>query len=103
MAGLPLHGMGRQVAPIVFAKLTLHPLAVFSATLAVPLLGLAALEPSLKLAAVILAAVPMMSIYPILAQSYSKEDLGAAARLAGTMVSFFTLSGLLWLTRACLA
>ncbi|MHB1199240.1 MAG: AEC family transporter [Polaromonas sp.] len=100
LVGLPLHGMGRQITPIVLAKLMLHPLAVFVATLALPWVGLAALEPSLRTAAVLLAAMPMMSIYPILAQSYGKEDLGAAALLAGTVASFFTLSGLLWIIRA---
>lgn len=99
LVGLPLHGMGRQIAPIVLAKLTLHPLAVFLAILVVPLLGLPTLDPALKLAAVILAAVPMMSIYPILAQSYGKEDLGAAALLVTTVASFFSLSGLIWLIR----
>ncbi|WP_180126426.1 AEC family transporter [Rhodoferax sp. BLA1] len=96
--GLPLKGMGRQIAPIVVAKLLLHPLAVALATLALPLIGLPALAPHLQLAAVMLAAMPMMSIYPVLAQSYGKENLGAAALLATTVISFFTLSGLLWLT-----
>jgi malonate transporter and related proteins len=97
--GLPLKGMGRQIAPIVVAKLLLHPLAVALATLALPLIGLPALAPHLQLAAVMLAAMPMMGIYPILAQSYGKEDLGAAALLVTTVASFFTLSGLLWLTQ----
>lgn len=97
--GLPLEGMGRQIAPIVVGKLLLHPLGVALATLAMPLIGLPALDASLQLAAVMLAAMPMMGIYPILAQSYGKQDLGAAALLVTTVVSFFTLSGLLWLTR----
>jgi predicted permease len=99
LVGLPIKGMTRQIAPILIAKLALHPLAVFLATLAMPLLGLTALEPALRTAAVLLAAMPMMSIYPILAQSYGKEDLGAAALMMTTVASFFTLSGLLWLTR----
>lgn len=97
--GLPLKGMGRQIAPIVVAKLLLHPLAVALATLALPLIGLPALAPHLQLAAVMLAAMPMMGIYPILAQSYGKENLGAAALLVTTVTSFFTLSGLLWFTQ----
>ena len=40
----------------------------------------------------------MMSIYPILAQSYGRRDLGAAALLVTTVASFFSLSGLIWLT-----
>jgi hypothetical protein len=98
LVGLPLGGMGQQIMPIVLGKLVLHPLAVFAAVMALPLVGFPALEPSLRLAAVLLAAMPMMSIYPILAQSYGKENLGAAALLATTVVSFFSLSGLIWLT-----
>jgi len=70
--GLPLDGMGHQIAPIVVGKLLLHPLAVALATVALPMVGLPALSPSLQLAAVMLAAMPMMGIYPILAQSYNK-------------------------------
>jgi len=98
LVGLPVGGMGQQILPIALGKLVLHPLAVLSATMAQPLLGMAALEPSLRTAAVLLAAMPMMSIYPILAQTYGKEDLGAAALLVTTVASFFSLSGLMWLT-----
>jgi len=42
---------------------------------------------------------PSMSIYPILAKSYGKEDLGAAALLVCTVTSLFTLSDLIWLTQ----
>jgi predicted permease len=74
-------------------------LAVLLAITALPLVGMAVLEPPLRNAAVLLAAMPMMSIYPILAQTYGKEDLGAAALLVTTVLSFFTLSGLIWLSR----
>lgn len=90
LVGLPLGGMGQQIMPIAFGKLVLHPLAVLAAVMAMPRLGMAALEPQMRVAAVLLAAMPMMSIYPILAQSYGKEDLGAAApwchKLAVVMV-----------------
>ena len=49
------------------------------------------------MAAVLLAAMPTMSIYPILAQAYGHEDRSAAALLIATIASFFTLSALLWL------
>jgi predicted permease len=100
LVGLPMQGMGRQVLPIVVAKLTLHPLAVYLATLALPLVGLPALSPALQTAAVLLAAMPMMSIYPILIQRYGKEDLGAAALLLATVLSFVSLSALLWLIQS---
>ncbi len=98
LVGLPLGGMWRQIMPIVFGKLVLHPLAVFAVVMVLPWLGLAALAPQLRQAAVLMAAVPMMSIYPILAQSYGKEDMSAAALLVTTITSFVSLSGLIWLT-----
>lgn len=97
LVGLPLRGLGRRAIPIAAAKLILHPLAVLLASLAVPFIGLPALDPELQLAAVLLAAMPMMSIYPILAQAYGREDFAATALLLTTVASFFTLSGMLWI------
>jgi predicted permease len=97
LVGLPMRGMGQQVAPIVIGKLIFHPLAVLLAILVLPLSGLPAMDPSLRMAAVLMAAMPMMSIYPILAQAHGQEDFSAAALLVTTAASFFTLSGLLWI------
>ena len=38
--------------------------------------------------AVLLGAMPMMGIYPILAQAYGHEGISAAALLVATVVSF---------------
>jgi hypothetical protein len=97
LVGLPLAGLGRRAVPIAFGKLILHPLAVLLATSALPALGLPALDPELRLAAVVMAAMPMMSIYPILAQGYGQQDFAATALLLTTVASFFTLSGMLWI------
>lgn len=99
LVGLPMQGMGSRVAPIVAGKLLFHPLAVLLALFILPLLGLPALDPSLRMAVVLLAAMPMMSIYPILAQSYGGEDFSAPALLVTCVASFFTLSGLLWILK----
>jgi malonate transporter len=96
LVGLPIGGLALRAAPIAFVKLIVHPLAVLVAILTLPLLGLPALDPTLRMAAVLLAAMPMMSIYPILAQAYGQEDFSATALLICTIASFFTLSGLLW-------
>lgn len=95
LVGLPTQGLGKRVAPIVLGKLVFHPLAVLAAIKMLPMAGLPALEPSLATAAVIMAAMPMMSMYTILAQIYRREELAAAAMLATTICSFFTISGLL--------
>jgi hypothetical protein len=96
LVGLPLAGMGQRVWPIVLGKLVLHPLMVLLSILALPYLGLAELDSSLRTGALLLAAMPMMGIYPTLAQAYGQEDFAAAATLAATVLSFFTISALLW-------
>lgn len=97
LVGLPVAGLAGRAAPIVGGKLVGHPLAVLAAMLALPLVGLPPLEPTLAMAAVLLAAMPMASVYPIMAQAYGHEDLSATALLLTTIASFFTLSALLWL------
>jgi malonate transporter len=99
LVGLSMRGMGKSIAPIAFGKLIVHPLAVLLASIALPLLGLPAMDPSLRMAAVLMAAMPMMSIYPILAQRYGLEGVSAAALLVTTVASFFSLGGFVWLSQ----
>ncbi|WP_228893283.1 AEC family transporter [Pseudoduganella aquatica] len=97
LVGLPLRGVSMKVAPIAAGKLLLHPLMVALALAALPLLGVAPLEPELRNAAVLMAAMPMMSIYPLLALPYGFTERAAAALVLATVASFGTLSALLWL------
>lgn len=97
LVGLQMRGLARKVAPIVFSKLVLHPLAVALLIACLPWLGVTPLDSELRAAAVMMAAMPMMSIYPILSQAYGFEDRSAAALVLATMTSFLTLSGLIWL------
>ncbi|MES2258215.1 MAG: AEC family transporter [Pseudomonadota bacterium] len=99
LVGLPLGGMGRQALPVVAGKLLAHPLAVLVVVSALPLLGMAPLDPALRAAALLMAAMPMMGIYPMLAQAYGEADRSATALLVCTVASFFTLSGWMWLLR----
>lgn len=99
LVGLQVKGMRRQVSLIAAGKLLLHPLAVFAAIMLLPLLGLPAVEGDLRTAAVLSAAMPMLGIYSILAQRHGFEGFTAAALLATTAASFFTLSAILWLMR----
>jgi len=96
LAGVPLRGLSGEIAPIVAGKLVFHPLAVFAASVALPLAGLAPLSADMQAVAVILAAVPMMGIYPILAQRFGQERTSVVAMLMATVLSFFTLSAVLW-------
>ena len=95
LAGLHLKGLGADIGLIVVGKLLLHPLAVFVVILALPNMA-----PQLKTIAIMNACMPMMSIYPILGQKYGKEGICAAALITATALSFFTISGFLWLSGA---
>ncbi|MYM24254.1 AEC family transporter [Duganella sp. FT135W] len=96
--GLSLTSGWQRVIPLVLAKLIGHPLAVLLvATLLLPLLGIAPMEPQLRAAALLMAAMPMLSIYPILAQAYGEADRSAAALLICMVTSFFTLSAWMWM------
>jgi len=97
LVGLPFKGIAPQVLPIALGKLVLHPLAVFLVALALPLLGAPAMEPTLCQAAILMAAMPMMGIYPVLSLAYGLEERSAAALLLTTVASFFTINVLLWL------
>jgi malonate transporter len=92
--GLRLGGMVGNLSLIVVGKLVLHPLAIILALLAFPI-G----NHELTVAAILLAASPMLSIYPILGQRFGQEKLCAAALLCATVMSFFTLSLLIWMLR----
>ena len=93
LAGLKVKIAAVDIDLIVAGKLLLHPLVVYLAFLALPLHGA-----GLQTAAVLNACMPMMSIYPILAQKYGQEGLCAAALVATTVTSFFTISAFLWLS-----
>lgn len=92
LVGLKTRGMRRDVTAIALGKLLLHPFAVgVMMWLAPPD------DPALRAAAVVFAATPMLSIYPILAQKYGFEEMCAAALLLATVLSFVTISIVLWL------
>lgn len=99
LVGLPVRGMNARVAPIVVGKLMLHPLAVAALVFALPYLGLPPIPSPLDTALILTAAMPILSIYPILAQKYGEDGMAAVALLATTLVSFFTISALLWLVK----
>ncbi|SIR56759.1 AEC family transporter [Pseudacidovorax sp. RU35E] len=95
LVGLGLAGMRRQVLRIAAGKLLLHPALMLAVLLAAEALGMPPMEPALRLALVLSAAAPMLSIYPILAQPHGQDSLAAASLLATTALSFFTISALL--------
>lgn len=95
LVGLQLKGKRRLVAHIAFGKLLLHPLCVFLAFTFVVTIA----DPELRTAALLFAAMPMLGVYPILALKHGHEEVSAAALLATTIGSFFTLNVLLWVLK----
>ena len=63
---------------------------------------LAPVDEHLRMAALIFASLPMLSIYPILAQRYHHEGFCAAALLVATLLSFLTVTGVLWVMTSLL-
>lgn len=78
LVGLKLAGIRGDLALITCGKLLLHPLCVLAFVLLLP-----PQQPLLRSAAVLFAAMPMMSIYPVLAQRYGHERLCAASVAGG--------------------
>ncbi len=80
---------------VAAGKLLLHPLAVLAVLLMLP-----GLDATLRTAAVVFACMPMLSIYPLLAQKHGEQAFSAAALLVATLASFATISAWLWLLDA---
>ena len=91
LVGIRIGGMKRDVAAIAIGKLVLHPLLVLAMVMVLP-----PMQRELQLAVVLMAAVPMLGIYPILAQKHGHDAMAAAAQLGTTVASFATLTLLLW-------
>ncbi|PKQ05191.1 MAG: permease [Alphaproteobacteria bacterium HGW-Alphaproteobacteria-11] len=91
VADLPPSGVGgAAVARVVFGKLVLHPLAVLAGFY---LFGPPA--PALLTSGVLIASVPMLSTYALFGLRWGNEALAATSLIVATVVSFFTVSGLL--------
>lgn len=78
--------------PVVVGKLILHPLAVGLGLVVTTVAGFSVVDPQLADAAIIIAAMPTMGIYPILAQRYGQQQGAALAMLVMTVLSFFSIS-----------
>ncbi|MEK7344515.1 MAG: AEC family transporter [Pseudomonadota bacterium] len=92
LVGLQAKGLKGPVTQIVLGKLLVHPLVMWGVL--VWLVPVA--DPALRSAALLTGALPMLGIYTILSQRHGHGAISAATLLVTTVVSFFTLSGLLW-------
>jgi malonate transporter len=99
LVGVPRAAPFRVIAWLVAGKLLLHPLSVAAAFAVLGWAGVA-VDPVLARAGVLMAAMPAMGVYPVLAAEYGEGPTAAAAMLAMTLASFFTVGALLWLYAA---
>jgi malonate transporter and related proteins len=97
LVGISLSGMKHKIYLVVVGKLVLHPMLALLSLWILALLNFDALDPHLRQALIVMAAIPMMGSYTILAQAYGQERNASAIMLVTTATSFFTLSGLLLL------
>src|SRR3989338_5221390 len=87
LVGLKAGGLLGDVLQVSVGKLILHPLAVLLMFTWFPVQ-----DPVLRMAGVLFACSPMISIYPIIGQRFGLAGRCAAALLGATVLSFLTVS-----------
>jgi malonate transporter and related proteins len=95
LVGMRLRGQRADLAVVIAGKLLVMPVIGVGLVMLLPLLGLAPLEPELRVAAVLTCALPSMSMAAALGEQYGEGEFGAATMLLSTAVSFLTLTA--WL------
>lgn len=91
LANLPRARNLDGLALVVAGKLLLHPIAVAGALFAVATF-MPAVSTDLRRALLIIAAAPMMTIYPLIGARFGQGAQAAASLLAATVLSFVTLT-----------
>jgi hypothetical protein len=84
-----------DVYAVGFGKLIVHPLAVLAG-----LLLFVPADPTLRIAAVLIASAPMLSIYPIFGARHALQGFCAATLLVATLSSSVTTSVTIWLLQS---
>lgn len=98
VAAIPLRRIGGAVLSVTLGKLVVHPVLVTLGMVAVRAAGFDVSE-TMFAAGVLLASVPTMSVYPVLAQQFGEERTASQVMLVVTALSFLTMSGVLALLR----
>ena len=95
---LPIKGLAIQSLPIVLTKLIIHPLCVYLLIVVLPhIFSVAPLSASMRNAAILYAAMPMMGVYPIFGQRYNQENIASASLLMATVLSVISVNFIIWL------
>lgn len=94
LVGLKVQGLAAQVGAVAVGKLLLHPLAVWAGLWLV-----GPVAPALQWSALLLAAAPMLAIYPIVGHKYGRQQVNAASLLVATAGAFVGFGGWIWALR----
>ncbi|MCB2101101.1 MAG: AEC family transporter [Rhodobacterales bacterium] len=92
LARTPIGALGGPVLVLAFGKLVLHPLFVGAGFWLALHLGLGLGGDDVVRGGILIAATPVMTIYPILAQRYGQHETAALAMFVMTILSFVTLN-----------
>lgn len=95
VAGMSFAGHVLPSSIIAFGKLIVHPACVAVALWIIP-----GVPPGLIPVGILFAAVPMLTIYPLLTAPFGLAQLGSAALLLTTVVSVVSVSGVMALLDA---
>lgn len=97
LCGVTASKFGFRMFGIVSGKLILLPILVFLTFELLDRIGFGVSDHNLRKAAIIMASTPAMTLYPILAEQFGEADQASASMLVMTVMSFFTMSGVLFL------
>lgn len=92
LVGVVIRGSKIRTALVASVKLVIFPLVVFAGLQAFPRMPF-----ELKVSALLFAAMPMFSIYPIIGETYGQRSFCASTLLITTVLSFFSISALLFI------
>jgi predicted permease len=92
LVGVVIRGSKIRTALVASVKLVIFPLIVFAGLQAFPTMPF-----ELKVSALLFAAMPMFSIYPIIGETYGQRSFCASTLLITTVLSFFSISALLFI------
>ncbi|WP_111497554.1 AEC family transporter [Marinobacter bohaiensis] len=87
LVGSSIRGNIGEIGMVAVGKLTLHPLMMVLLIWLLP-----DFDPQLQKAAILLAAMPLASVYPIIGSLYGQRQLCSSILLACTVLSFFSIS-----------
>lgn len=92
LVGIRPKKMAADISLIVFGKLLLHPLSIVLMVIIFP-----SMPKLFQSVAIILASMPMFSIFAVFGIRYNMGELCAAVLLPATLLSFVTVNLTVWL------